>query len=165
MRLTPTVELFMEKYILRKATMADVKPIHGLLMHCAQQRLLLPRSYNELYSHLRDFIVAEDVQSAQVVGCCALSFTWDGLAEIRSLAVVDSAQGQGLGRRLAEVCISDAVAFGVYKVFTLTYQVSFFQKLGFSEVSKDILPQKVWADCLKCPQFPECDEIAMLMEL
>lgn len=155
----------MENYILRKATMADVKPIHGLLMHCAQQRLLLPRSYNELYSHLRDFIVAEDTRTNIVVGCCALSFTWDGLAEVRSLVVEDSAQGQGLGRCLAEACISDAVAFGVYKVFTLTYQVSFFQKLGFNEVSKDILPQKVWADCLKCPQFPECDEIAMLIEL
>lgn len=155
----------MEKFVLRKATMADVKPIHGLLMACANKRLLLPRSYNELYSHLRDFLVVENTEAAEMVGCCALAITWEGLAEVRSLAVIESAQGQGLGRRLVEACVSDAVTFGIYKVFALTYQVAFFRKLGFDEVSKDILPQKVWADCLKCPQFPECDEVAMMIEL
>jgi amino-acid N-acetyltransferase len=155
----------MENHILRKATITDVKAIHRLLMDCATKRLLLPRSFGELYSHLRDFIVAEDAKSGTVVGCCALTITWEALAEVRSLVVAESAQGQGLGRRLVEFCVSDAVTFGVYKVFALTYQVPFFQKLGFSEVSKDILPQKVWADCLKCPQFPECDEVAMMIEL
>ena len=155
----------MDKYILRKATIADVKRIHKLLMDCAHKRLLLPRSFNELYSHLRDFVVAQERDSDLVVGCCALTITWEELAEVRSLVVIDQAQGQGLGRQLVEFCVSDALTFGIYKVFTLTYQVQFFQKLGFSEVSKDILPQKVWADCLKCPQFPECDEIAMMIEL
>lgn len=153
------------KYTLRKATIADVKAIHRMLMDCADKRQLLPRSYNELYSHLRDFVVAEDPQTGQVVGCCALTITWEGLAEVRSLVVIEDAQGQGLGRELVEFCVSDALTFGIYKVFTLTYQVTFFQKLGFSEVSKDILPQKVWADCLKCPQFPECDEVAMMIDL
>ncbi|NLY42009.1 MAG: N-acetyltransferase [Desulfovibrionales bacterium] len=155
----------MEPYTLRKATIADVKCIHRLLMDCANKRLLLPRSYNELYSHLRDFIVAEDTATEEVVGCCALSITWEALAEVRSLVVTERAQHQGLGRRLVEFCISDALTFGIYKVFALTYQVDFFRKLGFEEVSKDILPQKVWADCLKCPQFPECDEIAMMIEV
>ena len=155
----------MDRYVLRKATIADVKAIHRMLMDCANRRQLLPRSFGELYSHLRDFIVAEDTQTREVAGCCALSITWEALAEVRSLVVVESAQGHGLGRRLVEFCVSDAVTFGVYKVFTLTYQVAFFRKLGFSEVSKDVLPQKVWADCLKCPQFPECDEVAMMIEL
>lgn len=155
----------MSKYILRKANIADVKRIHKLLMDCANKRLLLPRSFNELYSHLRDFVVAEDRKSGLVVGCCALTITWEELAEVRSLVVAEDAQKQGLGRQLVEFCISDALTFGIYKIFALTYQVHFFQKLGFSEVSKDILPQKVWADCLKCPQFPECDEVAMMMTL
>lgn len=152
-----------QKAILRKATIQDVKIIHRLLMDCATKRLLLPRSFNELYSHLRDFVVAE--AGGEVVGCCALTITWDGLAEVRSLVVSEMVQGQGVGRRLVEFCVSDAVTFGIYKVFTLTYQTAFFQKLGFVEVSKDVLPQKVWADCLKCPQFPECDEVAMMIEL
>lgn len=155
----------MDRFTLRKATIPDVKAIHRLLMDCANKRLLLPRSFGELYSHLRDFIVAEDTQTGEVVGCCALTITWEALAEVRSLVVAESAQGQGLGRRLVEFCVSDALTFGVYKVFALTYQVAFFQKLGFKEVSKDVLPQKVWADCLKCPQFPECDEVAMMIEL
>lgn len=155
----------MGKHVLRKATITDVKAIHRLLMDCANKRLLLPRSYGELYSHLRDFIVAEDSETGEVAGCCALTITWEALAEVRSLVVTESAQNCGLGRRLVEACVSDAVTFGIYKVFTLTYQVAFFQKLGFAEVSKDILPQKVWADCLKCPQFPECDEVAMMIEL
>lgn len=117
----------MEAYTLRKATIADVKCIHRLLMDCANKRLLLPRSYNELYSHLRDFIVAENNASGEVVGCCALSITWEALAEVRSLVVAENAQHQGLGRRLVEFCISDALTFGIYKVFALTYQVDFFR--------------------------------------
>ncbi len=155
----------MDRYMLRKATIADVKCIHKLLLDCATKRLLLQRSFNELYSHLRDFIVVEDQDTKAVVGCCALTITWEALAEVRSLVVAESAQGQGLGRKLVEACVSDALTFGIYKVFSLTYQVAFFQKLGFVEVSKDVLPQKVWADCLKCPQFPECDEVAMMIEL
>ncbi len=151
--------------VLRKAKMADVRLIHRMLMDCASKRLLLPRSYTEIYSHLRDFIVAEYLDLSEVVGCCALSITWEGLAEVRSLVVTEGARGQGIGRRLVEACISDALTFGIYKVFVLTYQVDFFRKLGFQEVSKDILPQKVWADCIKCPQFPECDEVALMLEL
>ncbi|BDV01363.1 acetyltransferase [Thermodesulfomicrobium sp. WS] len=152
-------------FVLRKAKMVDVRTIHRLLMECASKKLLLPRSYTEIYAHLRDFIVAEDDATAAVVGCCALSITWEGLAEVRSLVVAEAAQGRGIGRRLVEACVSDALTFGIYKVFTLTYQVDFFRKLGFQEVSKDVLPQKVWADCIKCPQFPECDETAMMIEL
>lgn len=155
----------MAEFFLRKARMADVKTIHGLLMDCSRQGLLLPRSYNELYSHLRDFFVVADKDSGAVTGCCALSICWEDLAEIRSLAVAESLRGQGWGRRLVDACLSEAVTIGIYRVFTLTYQTDFFRKAGFREVAKDLLPQKVWSDCLRCPKFPECDEIALLMEM
>lgn len=150
---------------IRKATVPDVKRIHAILMECAGQRLLLPRSLNDLYSRIRDFVVVDADEGGAILGCCALSITWEDIAEIRSLVVLESLRGQGWGRRLVETCMSDAVTLGLYRVFTLTYQVEFFNKLGYSVVGKEVLPQKVWADCIHCPQFPECDETAMLIEL
>lgn len=155
----------MSDFYMRKARIQDVKAIHALLMECAKGELLLPRSFNQLYSHLRDFYVLSSQNGKEVKGCCALSICWEGLAEIRSLVVHPDLQKRGWGRRLVEACQSEAVTLGVYKVFTLTYQREFFSKLGFEEVSKEKLPQKVWADCIHCPKFPECDEIAMVMEM
>ncbi len=150
---------------LRKARIQDVKTIHGLLMQSARQEMLLPRSYTELYSHLRDFYVLTQGDAKEVLGCCALSICWEDLGEIRSLVVKPEVQKRGWGRKLVEACLSEAVTLGVFKVFTLTYQSDFFAKMGFVEVNKEKLPQKVWADCIRCPKFPECDEIAMLMEM
>lgn len=152
-------------HFIRKARVRDVKRIHGMLMACSRKGLLLPRSYNELYSHLRDFFVISSFDGHEVQGCCALTITWEDLGEIRSLVVEEELQGQGWGRRLAEACMSEAVTLGIYRIFTLTYQKLFFEKLDFHEVNKDVLPQKVWSDCIKCPKFPDCDEICMLIEL
>lgn len=149
----------------RKARMQDVKTIHSLLMERAKLHELLPRSFSELYSHLRDFFVLADKNGPEVYGCCALSITWEDLAEVRSLVVDTSARNGGWGRRLLEACLSEAVTLGIYRVFTLTYIPDFFAKQGFRLVEKDVLPQKVWADCIHCVKFPECDEIAMLMDL
>jgi amino-acid N-acetyltransferase len=150
---------------IRKARIQDVKQIHALLMHCARQEFLLPRSFNQLYSHLRDFFVLAGHDAPGILGCCALSITWEDIAEIRSLAVSEDIQKQGWGGKLVEACLSDAVTLGIYKVFTLTYRPHFFERLGFAPVEKEKLPQKVWADCINCPKFPECDENALLMEM
>jgi amino-acid N-acetyltransferase len=151
---------------LRKASIQDVSAIHGLLMSNSQKGLLLPRSYNDLYSHLRDFLVLENTGENRVIGCCALGITWKNLAEIRSLVVGESVRRQGWGRRLVEASLSEALTLGIYRVFTLTYQVPFFTENGFQEVDKEQLPQKVWAECLHCPKYPDCcDEVAMLHEL
>ncbi|MGE4298676.1 MAG: N-acetyltransferase [Desulfovibrionaceae bacterium] len=156
----------MGAHIIRKARVQDAKPIHALLMECSAQGLLLPRSFNAIYSHLRDFYVASpDAERTGVSGCCALSIAWADLAEIRSLVVGEALRGKGLGRKLVEACLSESVTLGIFKVFTLTYQPRFFEKVGFREVTKDMLPQKVWADCIHCPKFPECDETAMLLEM
>ena len=150
---------------IRKARMQDVKAIHKLLMSCSNDGLLLPRPLNQLYSHLREFYVVDPDDGTDVVGCCSLAIMWEDLAEVRSLAVAESARKGGLGSKLVEACLSESVTLGIYKVFTLTYQVNFFQKLGFEVVQKDVLPQKVWADCINCPKFPECDETAMQIVL
>lgn len=151
--------------IIRKARIKDVRQIHALLMNGAANGLILPRPFNQLYSHLRDFFVLANPDSNDILGCCALSIAWEDLAEIRSLAVTAGEMGHGYGSRLVEACLSEAVVLGIYRVFTLTYRTSFFDRLGFKKVTKEELPQKVWADCINCPKFPECDEEAMLLEL
>jgi amino-acid N-acetyltransferase len=51
------------------------------------------------------------------------------------------------------------------KVFTLTYVPDFFKKLGFIEIDKAKLPNKIWADCIHCQYFPDCREIALIYDL
>ncbi|MBW1802178.1 MAG: N-acetyltransferase, partial [Deltaproteobacteria bacterium] len=134
--------------------------------HYAERDLLLPRSLSELYGHVRDFfVVVEAPRDNVVIGVGALGVCWEDLAEIKSLAVVEDHQGKGYGARLVDACLKDAHSLGLKNVFALTYVPEFFKKLGFREIEKSILPHKVWADCLKCPKFPDCDEIALIVEL
>ncbi len=151
--------------MLRKATIADVKSIHKLLTSFASKGDLLSRSLSELYDHLRDYLVSVDEETGEMTGVCALHICWEGLAEIRSLAVAEAYQGKGLGKVLIDACLSDAVTLGIYEIFVLTYRPDFFAKFDFVEVDKSKLPHKIWADCVKCVKFPECDEIAMLLKL
>lgn len=153
-----------ENLHIRKASLGDVKKIHRLLMDWADRRMLLPRPLTQLYTHLRDFFVIcsiNDQGEETLLGCCALTIFWEDLAEIRSLAVNPETCGLGLGRLLMDAAVAEARELGLARLFALTYQEAFFVKMGFSVVSKDSLPQKVWTDCINCPQFPNCDEIAV----
>ena len=149
---------------LRKARVGDVKDIQALLRDSAGQGQLLPRALTHLYKHVRDFYVAE-LDDGRLAACCGLSIVWEDLAEIRSLVVEDSFRRHGLGRRIVLECLGEAGALGVRRAFALTYQAGFFLKLGFVEVDKDVLPQKIWADCIHCPKYPDCDETAVLLDL
>ncbi len=152
--------------MIRKALIQDVKSIHGLLSYYADQGLLLPRSLSELYDHLRaHFVVEEKGTQKSIIGVSAVGICWEDLAEIRSLAIAKDEQGKGLGSQLVETCLEEARSLGLKKVFTLSYVPGFFSKLGFKEVEKSVLPHKIWADCLKCPKFPDCDETAMMIDL
>lgn len=151
--------------MIRKATMKDVKPIQKLLEHYAQKGLLLPRSLNELYGYLRDYYVFIPEGEEKICGTCALHLCWEDLAEIKSLAVAEAYTRQGIGTRLVEACVSEAITLGLYKIFALTYRVDFFKKVGFKVVDKSLLPHKIWSDCLNCVKFPECDEVAVLLEI
>ena len=148
---------------LRKARMADVPVMHALINSHAQKGLMLARSRNALYEGIREFTVA--CADGQVVGCASLHVLWDDLAEVRSLVIADEYAGCGIGRILVETLIVEAKELGIPRLFALTYVPDFFQKCGFSLVSRDKLPQKVWKECINCPKFPDCDEIAVLMEL
>jgi amino-acid N-acetyltransferase len=147
----------------RKAKMSDVENLHQLITEFANKELMLPRSRNTLYEALREFTIIED--QGQLVGAAALHIIWDNLAEIRALAIKEEYQRQGVGQQLIARLLKEAGEMEIHQVFALTYQVEFFKKSGFSEVSKDDLSQKVWKECINCPKFPNCDEVAMTYHL
>ena len=151
--------------LVRKAVIEDVEPIHEILNIFAAEGRLLPRPLSELYENLRAYFVLETTPGEHIQGVCGLGICWKDLAEIESLAVAKTFQGQGLGRKLVDACLHEAVTLGINKVFTLTYVPGFFVKRGFHEVDKSCLPHKIWADCLKCPKFPDCDETALMLQL
>jgi amino-acid N-acetyltransferase len=152
-----------QNWKIRKARISDVEIIHGLISLYAGQ-IMLARSRSELYESLRDFFVAENGGGA-VVACAGLEIAWADLAEVKSLAVEKSHQQQGIGRAIVGACLDEARDLGIKRVFALTYQVDFFLKLGFKKIPKEQLPHKIWSDCLKCAKFPDCDEVAMAIDM
>jgi amino-acid N-acetyltransferase len=149
--------------MIRKAKLSDVKPIQALVNRYAESGQMLPRSLNELYEQLRDFSVYE--HDGELAGVCALHISWDGLAEIRSLAVQREQTRKSIGSRLVRHCLEEAASLGVERVFVLTYQDVFFRKLGFAAVDKKELPHKIWTDCLNCVKFPNCDETSLIISI
>jgi amino-acid N-acetyltransferase len=151
MILTPTV---------RKARMTDVEAVHALINAYAQQGLMLARSRKMLYEGLREFSVVEE--DGQVVGVGGLHIVWQDLAEIRALAVGPGYTRNGVGKQIVSALLAEAKELAIPRVFALTYQPVFFERCGFVQVDKDALPQKVWKECINCPQFPNCNESAMV---
>lgn len=149
--------------MIRYARMDDVKEIHTLLNYYAKKGLLLACSISSLYDRLRDFVVYVDKENV-IIGVCALHITWENLAEIRSLAVVESCQSKGIGSKLVQQCLMEADMLGISKIFTLTYQPGFFRKQGFADIDKRDLPHKIWSDCINCHMFPDCDEEALMFD-
>lgn len=151
--------------MIRKVWISDVKEIYKLLSIFSDRGEILPRSLSEIYDNLRDYCVYCHGEQETIVGTCAVHVSWEDLAEIRSLAVEDRFAKRGIGRKLVESCIAEARELGIHRVFVLTYKKEFFEKVGFHLVDKASLPHKIWADCLKCVKFPDCDETAMTREI
>lgn len=147
----------------RKATMQDVEAVWQIVNRNADKGLMLPRSHNTIFESLRDFLVV--TVDERVVATAALHIMWNDLAEIRAMAVDDQFQGKGIGRALLEAIEREAKILAIPRLFALTYQVEFFNHCGYQVVAKEGLPQKVWKECVYCPKFPTCDEIAVLKEI
>ena len=143
-----------------KARIQDVPQMHKLINHFADKGDMLPRPLGELYETLRDFFVIRDGE--QVIACAALHVCWADMAEVRSVAVAEGSQKQGLGDILVDACLQEARALGINDVFCFTYRPNFFKRRGFVDIDKMELPRKVWTDCLHCPKFPNCDEVALI---
>lgn len=149
--------------MLRKATIDDIEKIYKLINDFAAKNVMLPRSLSELYENIRDFFVF--VQDDTLVGCAALHIFWKDLAEIKSVAVLESSQRHEIGNKLVRVCIREARKLRIAKMFVLTYVPEFFEKCGFRRVEKETLPHKIWSECVKCHKFPDCGEIPLILEL
>lgn len=146
--------------IYRKARFDDIESIFGLVHIYAAQGEMLPRSRNTLYENLRDMVIAES--GSEVVGVGALHIMWDRFAEVRMMAIAPAYMRRGIGTEIVRWLLDEGDALGIEKVFTLTYKPDFFRKLGFIRISREELPQKVWKECIDCPKYPNCDEIAMI---
>jgi len=145
---------------IRSATTCDAEAIHSLITYYAELDRMLFCSLADIYEKVQIFKVAE--QPAGIVGCCALQVIWSDLAEIKSLAVDRDAAGRGVGRGLVEAALADAKRIGVNKVFTLTLEPGFFEKMGFARADRALFPMKVWSDCARCSKQDKCDEVAMI---
>jgi len=146
-----------------KAIIGDIPQIHKLVNSFANRGEMLSRALSELYENIRDFFVVR--RGDKVLACAALHIFWSDLAEIRAVSVAEELQDKGAGATLIKACIAEAEGMGIETLFCLTYKPEFFEKLGFKRVDKDELPRKVWGECLRCPKFPDCDEVALVYKI
>jgi amino-acid N-acetyltransferase len=148
---------------IRKAELRDVPALFQLINRYVVEKVLLPRPLTNLYEDVWEFTVAEE--DGELLGCGALRFYSQELAEIRSLCVDEALKSKGVGRMLTEALMDEAERYGVKTVFALTVVPGFFDKLGFQQMPRDRFPVKVYEDCLGCPKYSCCDEIAVSYEL
>lgn len=147
----------------RKAAMRDIPGILALINSYAADGIMLPRTEFEMSENIRDFSVACDEDL--LIGCGALHFYTPTSAEVRSLAVSPRAKQHGIGRSIVNALEAEARENELDAIFAFTYVPGFFAKLGFLEIERGELPLKAWKDCLRCPKFQNCDEIAVLKRL
>ncbi len=148
------------KLTVRKAVMRDIPLILDLINRYAARGIMLARTEFEISENIREFIVV--YHGEKLMGCGALHFYTPTTGEIRSLAVDESAKTKGVGRVLVNALVMEAMNYELDAVFAFTYVVEFFNKVGFHAVERGTLPLKAWKDCVRCPKFQACDEVAVL---
>jgi amino-acid N-acetyltransferase len=148
---------------IRKASMQDIPALLDLINGYAARGIMLPRTEFEMSENMRDFMVAYDGRT--LAGCGAMHFYSPQMGEVRSLAVAESHKKHGIGRLMVDALVHEAKLYGLDAVFAFTYVEEFFAKAGFHEVERGELPLKAWKDCLRCPKFQACDEVAVVRVL
>lgn len=147
-----------------KPILKDIKEIQNLLSTFIKDGIILKRDDDEIATNIRSYSIIKKDNKIVAVG--ALHIYSTNLAEIRSLAVSKEYQKQGLGKQIVNELEKEAKYLGIKKLLTLTYQKEFFEKLGFKEIPKEKVPEhKVWSDCIKCPHFPNCNEISLIKHI
>ncbi len=147
----------------QRANLSDIKLMQELVLPEVKSGKILYRSDDEIATNIRSYTIAKEGDN--LIGFVALHIHAPNLAEVRSLIVGEDARGKGVGKELVKSTLKEAKELGIEKIFTLTYEKEFFEKLSFKEIPKESLPEhKIWADCIKCKHFPICDEIALIIQ-
>ena len=133
--------------VVRPARTSDIKKIRSIVDLYASQRRLLSKETVTLYEGVQEFTVAE--VNGEVVGCGALHVLWEDLAEVRTVAVIESMQGKGIGHAILESILNKAKEIGVKKVFCLTFETKFFDSHGFNEIQGAPVEPDVYAQLLR----------------
>jgi len=148
-----------------KAKLSDIPDMQALVVGEVKDGVILNRTEDEVATNIRSYVLAKDEE--KIVGYTALHVHSKRLAEIRSLIVDEKYRGQKVGQRMVEFTLKEAKDLGVEEdVLVLTYLPLFFEKLGFKEINKELIPEhKIWADCIKCIHFPVCNEVALVYKV
>ena len=147
--------------MIKKPILSDIKDIQKLLSPFIKDGIILQRNDDEIATNIRSYLIM--IKNNKIIGVGGLHIYSMNLAEIRSLAVDENHQKQGIGKQIIKELENEAKQLGIKQLLTLTYQKEFFEKLGFKEIPKEKVPEhKVWSDCIKCPHFPNCNEISLI---
>ena len=148
---------------IRQAKVQDVKQMHRIIEFYADNKEMLHRSLNSIYENIQEYVVAE--YKGNIIGCGALHVSWDNLAEVKALAVERTYARQGIGTKIVKTLEQNALALGIYTTFALSFKPAFFQKMGYEVISREVLPQKIWSECINCHLFPDCGEVPLIKDL
>ncbi len=135
---------------MRPARTSDIPAIQTLVEPLVQRRILLGKDRVVLYEAVPEFRVAE-TESGEVIGCGALHVMWEDLGEVRTLAVTDGWLGRGVGHGILEAVETDARAYGLSRLFCLTFETHFFGRHGFEPIEEDIVAPEVFAQLSLSP--------------
>ena len=133
--------------VVRPAKTSDIKKIRKIIDTFVEPRRLLSKETVTLYESVQEFSIAE--VDGEVVGCGALHVLWEDLAEVRTVAVVESMHGKGVGHAILESILNKAKEIGVKKVFCLTFETEFFGSHGFTEIQGTPVEPDVYAQLLR----------------
>ena len=148
---------------IRQAKVQDVKQMHRIIEFYADNKEMLHRSLNSIYENIQEYVVAE--YKGKIIGCGALHVSWDNLAEVKALAVEKTYARQGIGTKIVKTLEQNALGLGIFTTFALSFKPAFFQKMGYEVISREVLPQKIWSECINCHLFPDCGEVPLIKDL
>ena len=130
----------------RAMEQTDIPSVLAIMKPFIESGKLLTRTEAQIADSLEDYIVYEI--DGGVHACAALHFYEDGQAEIAAVAVDENYAHMGIGPKLMDNLIEQAMEGQATSIFIMTTQTAdWFEQLGFEEDVIESLPEarrKVW---------------------